>query len=127
MTVHNPASRDALTHLDEVELYKDLYEKLKFGRIPGSSYAHDGSGHLLSGYDAGYYSYMCAEIFAADLFQTTFAENPRSQAAWEQFRRGILEYGGSRNELEVLEEFLGGRCTNLNALLSILGISTSPS
>lgn len=43
------------------------------------------------------------------MFQTIFTENPRSQAAWEKYRRGILEYGGSRDELGMLEEFLGHR------------------
>jgi metallopeptidase MepB len=30
-----------------------------------------------------------------------------SKEAWERFRRGILEIGGSRDESKVLEEFLG--------------------
>lgn len=66
-------------------------------------------------------------IFAADLFQTNFAKDPRSRASWERFRRGILEPGGSLNELEMLKGFLGGRLPNTQALLSMLDLPTDPS
>lgn len=68
-----------------------------------------------------------AEIFAADMFQTTFANNPLSRDAWQSFRQGILEYGGSRNELEVVEQFLGGRRTTPDVLLAMLGVSADRS
>lgn len=53
-----------------------------------------------------------AQVFAAELFQTLFALDPRDQAAWERYRRGVLEYDGSRDELRLLEEFLGHRSTS---------------
>jgi Zn-dependent oligopeptidase len=64
-------------------------------------------------------------IIAANLFQTTFAEDPQSRVAWERFRHGILGYGGSRNELEILVDFLGGHPTDPSALLVVLGSSAS--
>lgn len=57
-----------------------------------------------------------ANVFAEEMFQENFAKDHTSQAAWDKFRRGILEYGGSRNEREVLEEFLG-RPPTTDALL----------
>jgi metallopeptidase MepB len=66
-----------------------------------------------------------AEIFGANLFQTAFAKTPRSRATWERFRHRILEYGGSKNELEILEEFLGSDPADPNALLVMLGMSAS--
>jgi metallopeptidase MepB len=48
-----------------------------------------------------------ASVFAEEIFQNVFAKDPNDKSAWERFRRGILQYGGSRNEREVLEEFLG--------------------
>jgi metallopeptidase MepB len=60
-----------------------------------------------------------AQVFAADLFESTFAADPRCQLAWERYRRGVLEYGGSRDELQMLHEFLG-RPPNPYALLRSL-------
>ena len=58
MAVHNPASHEALLELDEVELFKDICEKLMFCRPLDPSYQHVNNGHLLAGYNAGYYSYV---------------------------------------------------------------------
>lgn len=58
MAVHNPTSHEALLELDEVELFKDISEKLTFLRPLDPSYRHVHYGHLLAGYDAGYYSYV---------------------------------------------------------------------
>jgi metallopeptidase MepB len=56
MAVHNPASRQALLELNEVEIFKDIFEKLNFWRPADNR--HVSYGHLLAGYDAGYYSYV---------------------------------------------------------------------
>lgn len=33
-------------------------------------------GHLMGGYDAGYYGYMYSLVFAADMYATVFKKNP---------------------------------------------------
>ncbi|KAI0013005.1 hypothetical protein F4779DRAFT_565105 [Xylariaceae sp. FL0662B] len=63
---------------------------------------------------------LSAHVFAADLFESTFAEDPRNQVAWEGYRRGILEKGGSRDELAIMEEFLGHPPSPRTLLRSIM-------
>jgi metallopeptidase MepB len=58
----------------------------------------------------------------ADLFEFAFAKDPRGTEAWDTYRRNILQHGGSRNEMEMLEAFLG-RPTNPDALMKSLGVS----
>lgn len=122
MAVHNPPTREALTEMNEMEVYDSIYHKLHpttpLDTSPHHKWVH--SGHLLAGYDAGYYSYICAQVFAADLFQTMFAANPRCRKAWERFRSEVLECGGSRNELDVLKAHLGGRELSLEPLLNVV-------
>ncbi|KAK1829262.1 hypothetical protein QBC39DRAFT_287785 [Podospora conica] len=122
MAVHNPPTREALTEMNEMEVYDSIYQKLHpaapLETSPHHKWVH--SGHLLAGYDAGYYSYICAQVFAAGLFQTTFAAKPRCRRAWERFRTEVLESGGSRDELEVLKAHLGGREPGLEPLLNVV-------
>lgn len=43
-----------------------------------------------------------------------------SRKAWDKFRREVLEYGGSRNEMEILRAHLGGRDPSIEPLLDIV-------
>lgn len=63
-----------------------------------------------------------ANVFAQDMFHVNFGPDHRSIAAWDRYRREIMGYGGSRDEKQVLESFLG-RAPNEDALLKSLGLS----
>ncbi|KAF5526635.1 Thimet oligopeptidase [Colletotrichum aenigma] len=91
-------------------MFNDSMERLRLLPSPDAEdrgHPQSNFHHVVSGMDAGYYSYLCEAVFAADIFHHNFEESPRSQERWEKYRRGILEFGGSRDEMEMLEEFLG--------------------
>ncbi|KAK6193301.1 hypothetical protein LQW54_012602 [Pestalotiopsis sp. IQ-011] len=122
MEVHHVKSHEACIALDETRLYNDTTTRLFLVQDPGPEDRGHGQsdfGHLMAGYDAGYFSYLSAHVFAADLFESTFADDPRDQGAWDRYRCGILEPGGSRDEMQ-MEEFLG-RPINPQALLRGFG------
>ncbi|WYZ34236.1 hypothetical protein EsH8_I_000512 [Colletotrichum jinshuiense] len=122
MTVNNQESTEALKELDEVGLYNDLQDSLTLKPNPDKrGYGHVHSTHLIDLYDAGYYAYMNAHAFAEDFFETYFAQDPRSPEAWDRYRREILEYGGSKNEMEMMTDYLG-REPGPDALLRSLGL-----
>lgn len=61
MAVHNPATREDLLQLDGMKFYNEIKEELALLRNPepstrGPALCH--FGHLISGYDAGYFSYV---------------------------------------------------------------------
>lgn len=123
MRIHNPPSHQDLLELDIAACHNDLDEELTCIRNPWvgrRGHHHVHFGHLLSGYDVGYYSYVWGDIFAADVFATAFAKDPRNKETWERYRRGILEPGGSRDELRLVEEFLG-RPVSPDALFRMMG------
>ncbi|GKT55645.1 metallopeptidase [Colletotrichum tofieldiae] len=123
LAVNNQESTQALRDLDEVKFYNDLQDSLSLRPNPGKrGYGLVHSTHLIELYDAGYYAYLSAQAFAADFFETYFARDPRGPEAWENYRRGVLEYGGSRDAMEMMTDFLG-REPGPDALLRSLGLT----
>ncbi len=64
-------------------------------------------GHLLGGYDAGYYGYLWAEVFGQDMFSRFAEEGVLSTEVGIAYRRKVLEPGGTRDAIDLLRDFLG--------------------
>ncbi|KAJ4159374.1 uncharacterized protein LMH87_008276 [Akanthomyces muscarius] len=119
MAVHNPKTHQDLESLNETTLFQDLEAQSTFTPAERSSYPQAAFSHLVSGYNSGYYAYVCSNVFGEEIFQSNFAADPTSTAAWDRFRRQLLGYGGSRDQTEVLEEFLGRPPTTASLLKSL--------
>jgi len=79
-------------------------------------------GHLMGGYDAGYYGYLYSLVFASDMFFTGFKQDPMNAENGRRYRKEVLSKGGSRDEMESLKAFLG-REPNSKAFFEELGIA----
>ncbi|MGH8912415.1 MAG: M3 family metallopeptidase, partial [Acidimicrobiia bacterium] len=79
-------------------------------------------GHMLSGYDAGYYGYLWSEVYGDDMFSRFEKEGVTDPRVGADYRRAILEAGGSRDGMDLLRDFLGREPTN-DAFLRKLGIA----
>jgi thimet oligopeptidase len=64
-------------------------------------------GHLMGGYDAGYYGYLWAEVIGDDLWGRFVDEGITSPEVGMAYRRTILEPSGSRSADHMVGEFLG--------------------
>ncbi len=78
-------------------------------------------GHLLGGYDAGYYGYLWAEVFGDDMFSRFESEGATSREVGMAYRKAVLEPNGSKPAWGMLEDFLG-RAPSNKAFLKKLGI-----
>jgi thimet oligopeptidase len=78
-------------------------------------------GHLMGGYDAGYYGYLWSEVFAADMFTLFEAKGVLSRELGRRYRDTILALGRSIEPAALLEAFLG-RPANDAAFLKKIGL-----
>ena len=78
-------------------------------------------GHLMGGYDAGYYGYLWAHVYGDDMFSVFEREGVLSPDVGMRYRKEVLARGGSVDAWDMLEAFLG-REPNADAFLEKLGI-----
>ena len=83
---------------------------------PEGTFMLAGFGHLLGGYDAGYYGYLWAEVIGDDMFGRFAREGVLSPAVGADYRREILEPNGSRDADELVRAFLGREPSNAEFL-----------
>jgi thimet oligopeptidase len=79
-------------------------------------------GHIMGGYEAGYYGYLWSRVFAQDIFSRFEKEGVLNPAVGADYRRTILEKGGSEDEEQLLMQFLG-RKSDEAAFLRSLGLN----
>ena len=83
-----------------------------------------GFGHLV-GYDAGYYSYLWALVYACDAFQSFKTKGNKNvmtnTEVGMKWRREVLEKGGSDDEMKLIKNFLGRVPNNKAFLKEVIG------
>ena len=79
---------------------------------PEGTFMLAGFGHLLGGYDAGYYGYMWAKVIGDDMFGRFAREGVLSPSVGAEYRSEILEPNGSRDADELVRAFLGREPSN---------------
>ncbi|KAJ6508867.1 metallopeptidase MepB [Mycena sanguinolenta] len=109
----------ALQAEDYTLLWNNLREKISLVKSEKPCPGQGSFGHISGGYDAGYYGYTYSLVFASDMYATVFKGGPLDPARGKLYRDKILKYGGSREELDSLEDFLG-RPPNSDAFLKEL-------
>lgn len=85
-------------------------------------FAHSFSHIFAGGYAAGYYSYLWAEVLAADAYSAFEETGVFNRVTGKRFLDTILGQGGSREAMELFIEFRGRRPT-LDAFLRLHGIA----
>jgi len=106
--------------MEPAKLWRDMIKKYTGMTLPKDAIFPAGFGHL-DGYGAGYYSYLWSKVYAADMFTRFEKEGILSKKVGADYKKWILEKGGSMEEIELVKGFLG-RKPNNKAFLKEIGI-----
>jgi thimet oligopeptidase len=79
---------------------------------PDGTFMLGGFGHLIDGYDAGYYGYLWAEVIGDDMFGRFAREGVASPSVGAAYRREVLEPNGTRDAEDLVRAFLGREPSN---------------
>lgn len=89
---------------------------------PGTNISCSFEHIFAGGYAAGYYGYKWAEVLDADAFELFRERGIFDRATADQFRRAIMERGGSEHPMKLYREFRG-REPDPDALLRRAGLT----
>lgn len=128
MKIHTPATHEEALAISPNLEYTTIRRQVALlkgpedqGAPPDWSSGEATFGHLMGGYDAGYYGYLWSQVYSTDMFYTAFKANPMDPAVGLRYRKTVLEKGGSQDEFLTLEQFLG-RPPNSEAFYEELGL-----
>jgi thimet oligopeptidase len=105
------------TDKDSDRIAEELHGITGFA-FPPDTHFQAGFGHLF-GYDAGYYGYLWSKVFGDDMFERFEADG---LAAGADYRRIILEQGGTVDAADLVRDFLGREPRN-DAFLRDIGLA----
>ena len=88
---------------------------------PEGTFMLGGFGHLMGGYDAGYYGYLWAEVIGDDMWGRFATDGITSPDVGREYRRKVLEPNGSVPGDELVQSFLG-RPASIEGYLRLRGM-----
>jgi thimet oligopeptidase len=116
---------DPTSSTTTTEIVEELQNKITLYPYLEGTHMQAAFGHLM-GYAAGYYGYLWSLVYAQDMFSVFEKNGIMDVNTGLRYRDVILANGGSRDELEMVIEFLG-REPNQDAYFKSIGLDVNKS
>ena len=96
---------------------------IAFDPVP-SRYRTTYFSHIMGGYSAGYYSYIWSEVLDADSVKWIKENGGLTRENGDHFRATLLSQGGSKDAMQLFEDFVG-RQPDIQPLLERRGLTVT--
>ena len=106
---------------DTTKTYFRLNKKIRNLPLTKNTIPQASFGHIMGGYDAGYYGYLWSEVIAEDFFSEFEKHGIFNQELGMKLRREVLEKGATLDETEMVKNFLG-RKEEIGPFLQSIGL-----
>ncbi len=111
--------------VDTTAVWKATVARTTPNAFVDGTHPQAGFGHLMGGYDAGYYGYLWSKVYAQDMFSRFRAQGLTSPVAGAAYRKDILAPARAEEPDQEVRAFLG-RPMNPAAFYRELGIAAPP-
>jgi len=108
-------------HVDTTKVWADLLPKTTPSTFVPGTIPQAGFGHLMAGYDAGYYGYLWSKVYAQDMFTRFQRQGLESPIAGAAYRQDILAPAQTYEPDQEVTKFLG-RPMSPDAFYAALGL-----
>jgi thimet oligopeptidase len=112
----------APTRSDPTRTWFDLWPQILPYAQPAGTIPEASFGHLMSGYEAGYYGYLWSKLYAQDLFSRFARDGIMDARAGRAYRDDILAPAGTEEPDVLMRRFLGREVSDA-AFFRELGLS----
>lgn len=92
--------------VDTTKIWNDLSADIMKMPSPAGCQAQATFGHLMGGYDAGYYGYLWSKVFAEDMFSVFEKKGLENSEVGGRYREWILSPGGTKEPDVLIHGFL---------------------
>lgn len=120
MTVHSKAPMDYWNKERLIKLWYDLRKSVTKFQPQNGTFGGATFGHIMGGYDAGYYGYLWSLVISAD-FYSKFENTDDISSLGLEYRKKILTPGSSIDATDMIKDFLGRNVTQ-DAFLKSIGL-----
>ncbi|KAH9891674.1 Metalloprotease [Cubamyces lactineus] len=92
---------------DYTQLWVDTRQSIGLLKYDKPHPGQCGLQHIIGDYNVGLYGYLYSQVYAADMYAAVFKEDPLDPARGRRYREKILLPGSSKDEMDMLRDFLG--------------------
>ncbi|MEN6610804.1 MAG: M3 family metallopeptidase, partial [Methanoregulaceae archaeon] len=103
-------------------IYTDTYAEVTGTPLKAGTHMPASFGHLMGGYDAGYYGYLWSKVYALNIVDEFKNNGMTNQTTGLKFRQEILAKGNMEDGNALLKNFLGHE-PGADALYTFIGIT----